>query len=374
MFLYVGNKNLFGKGGISIFRYTENEGMLEFLGTQHTDISAGFLAVDNKNAYLFCVNERIECNGVPGGQVLCLQINSQTGNLKLLSRVNTHTVLPCYVHYISDKRRLLVCNHAKRDWTLKIDLTDEGTLRSKKIYDDAALEAFDVTQDGIITGPTSCWVAPHANNASDNPHLHSITYDAETCQSLVCDTGSDLIYALTLDDYGSPLLTSATNPNGEASAPRYGVFHPHLPIAYFNSEKQNAIFVFKVCENELRQLQVIPALDLSDSTEEPIEQSAITVNHAGTVLYTLIRKTRSISAFSIGEDGRLRFLQSYPVHYESPRALVITPDDKNMFVACSVGKAVVRIKISFDGSLSHQTLEEASLISPSSMALFDPHH
>ena len=68
MFLFVGNKNLFGKGGISVFRYTENEETLEFLGTQHTDISAGFLAVDNKNAYLFCVDERIECNGVPGGQ------------------------------------------------------------------------------------------------------------------------------------------------------------------------------------------------------------------------------------------------------------------------------------------------------------------
>lgn len=374
MFLYVGNKNLFGEGGISIFRYIENEGTLEFLGTRHTDISAGFLAVDDKNAYLFCVNERLEGNGVPGGQVLCFRIDSRTGNLKLLSRVNTHTVLPCYLHYISDKRRLLVCNHAKRDWILKVDLAAERTLRSKKIYDDAALEVFDVTQDGIIKGPTSCWVAPHANNASDNPHLHSITYDAKNCQSLVCDTGSDLIYTLTLDDYGSPLLTSVVNPNGKASTPRYGVIHPRLPIAYFNSEKQNAVFVFKICENEIHQLQVIPTLELLGSLEEPIEQSAIAVNHAGTVLYTLIRKTSSISAFSIGGDGRLRFLQSYPVHYESPRALVITPDDKNMFVACSTGKAVVHIKISLDGSLSHQTLEESSLISPSSMALFDPRH
>ena len=374
MFLYVGNKNLFGEGGISIFRYTENEETLEFLGTQHTDVSAGFLAVDKRNAHLFCVNERIECNGVPGGQVLCFQIDSQTGNLTLLSRVNTHTVLPCYLHYISDKRQLLVCNHAKRDWTLKIDLSDEGILRSKKIYDDAALEVFDVTQEGIIMGPTSWWVAPYANNASDNPHLHSITYDANSCQSLICDTGSDLIYTVAHNDTDAPLLTSITNPNGEASAPRYGVLHPHLPIAYFNSEKQNAVFVFAKYDNELRQLQTIPALDLLDATEDPIEQSAITVNHAGTVLYTLIRKTRSISAFSICDDGRLRFLQSYPVHYECPRALVITPDDKNMFVACSTGKAVVRIKISHDGSLSHQTLEASSLISPSSMALFDPRH
>lgn len=374
MFLFVGNKNLFGKGGISVFRYTENEDTLVFLGTQHTDISAGFLAVDNNNAYLFCVDERIECNGVPGGQVLCLQIDSQTGTLKLLSRVNTHTVLPCYIHYISDKRRLLVCNHAKRDWTLKLDLTDEGALRGKKAYDDAALEVFDVTQEGIIMGPTSYWVAPLANNASDNPHLHSITYDADNCQSFVCDTGSNLIYTLSHDDYGAPVLTSVTNPNGEDSAPRYGVFHPHLPIAYFNSEKQNAVFVFEICKNEVHKLQVIPALDLSGSLEEPIEQSAIAVNHAGTVLYTLIRKTRSISAFSICDDGRLRFLQSYPVHYESPRALVITPDDKNMFIACSTGKAVVRIKINLDGSLGHQTLEESSLISPSSMALFNPRH
>lgn len=28
MFLFVGNKNLFGKGGISVFRYTENEDTL----------------------------------------------------------------------------------------------------------------------------------------------------------------------------------------------------------------------------------------------------------------------------------------------------------------------------------------------------------
>lgn len=40
MFLFVGNKNLFGKGGISVFRYAETEDTLVFLGTQHTDISA----------------------------------------------------------------------------------------------------------------------------------------------------------------------------------------------------------------------------------------------------------------------------------------------------------------------------------------------
>lgn len=372
MFLYVGNRDLFGKGGISIFRYNENEAALEYLGTQHTDISAGFLAVDHENAYLFCVNEQMECRGVPGGQVLCLRIDPRTGDLKVLSRANTHTVLPCYVHYISDTRRLLVCNHAKRDWTLKIGLTDEGALCGQKVYDDAALEVFDVTQDGIITGPASYWAAPHVSHASDNPHLHSITYDAQDRQFFVCDTGSDVIYTLALDDRGSPLLTSIADPNGEASAPRYGVLHPTLPIAYFNSEKQNALFVFRISECKLISMQVVSVLDVDNSSLEPIMQSAILINHSGNVLYTLARKSQSISAFAIAENGSLSFLQTYSIGIEGPRAMVITPDDGYIFVACSKGKAVVQIQVDSDGSLKSHTLEKTPLLFPSSLAIFNP--
>ena len=98
MYIYVGNKNLLDEGGISIFHYSEKDGAVTFIGTQYTEVSAGFLVVDAEKEYLFCVNERLECKDIPGGQLLSFKIDSKSGKLILLSSVPTHTVLPCYIH------------------------------------------------------------------------------------------------------------------------------------------------------------------------------------------------------------------------------------------------------------------------------------
>lgn len=372
MYVYVGNMSSSGNGGISAFCYTQGEESLRLLNTQFPELSVGYISVDESNSRLFCVNESLETNDLPGGQVLCFQIDHKMGNLTLLSKANTHTVLPCYLCYVPENHQLLVCNHAKRDWILKLNKTSDGDVHSQKIFDDAALEVFSVTQEGIIVGPTAYWAAPCASNSPDNPHLHSIIYDPTTRQSFVSDTGSGLIYSFLHNDHGTPSWTSAVKPNGNGSAPRYGVLHPTLPIAYFNSEKQNALFVFRISECKLISMQVVSVLDDDNSSLEPIMQSAILINHSGNVLYTLARKRQSISAFAIAENGSLSFLQTYSIGIEGPRAMVITPDDGYIFVACSKGKAVVQIQVDSDGSLKSHTLEKTPLLFPSSLAIFNP--
>lgn len=372
MYIYVGNMSSSGNGGISVFYYSKDEESLRLLNTQFPELSVGYISVDESSSRLFCVNECVETNDLPGGQVLCFQIDHKTGNLTLLSKANTHTVLPCYLHYIPEDHQLLVCNHAKRDWILKLNKTSDGDVSSQKIFDDAALEVFSVTQEGIIVGPTAYWAAPYASDSLDNPHLHSITYDPTTRQSFVSDTGSGLIYSFSHNGRGAPAWISTVKPNGEGSAPRYGVLHPTLPIAYFNSEKQNALYAFRRSECKLIPMQVIPVLDDESSSLEPIMQSAILINHSGNVLYTLVRKNQSISAFAIAKDGTLSFLQAYPIGIEGPRAMMITPDDDCIFVACSKGEAVIRIQINSDGSLKSHTLEKTPLLFPSSIAMFNP--
>ena len=372
MYIYVGNKNLLDEGGISIFHYSEKDGAVTFIGTQYTEVSAGFLVVDAEKEYLFCVNERLECKDIPGGQLLSFKIDSKSGKLILLSSVPTHTVLPCYIHYIPESGQLLVCNHAKRDWVLQTVVTPDGFVESRKIYDDAVLEVFFVTSEGEIVGPTTCWKAPLPDDAKDNPHLHSITYDPRSKKSFVCDTGTDRIYVFDHKSNGNLELNEVVNLNDEACAPRYGVLHPSIPHVYFNSEKRWTLYGLRVSDRGIFQLQVVNIPNCNDILQEPSEQSAIIINHAGTILYTLIRKNQSIAVFSIGNDGTLRFIQSYFIGFESPRAMEITSDDRFLFVACSKGKAIIQVEIALNGKLGNQKIVEASLVSPSSMALFVP--
>lgn len=371
MFLFVGNKNLFGEGGISIFRYLQENGSLEYLKTEHTDISAGFLCIDKEHARLFCVNERLSCEGIPGGQVLCYQINTQTGSLTLLSKANTHTVLPCYLHYIASDNKILVCNHAKRDWTLKLGKDNLGAVCSSRIFDDAAIEVFDVLSDGTIIGPTAYWIAPRIYEANDNPHLHSITFCDEKHLAFVCDTGSDIIYTISYDN-GNLLPLGRVKAGTGEGAPRYGVLHPRIPVAYFNSEKQNALFVYRISDCSLIPLQESKVIDgdISKLEKSPIGQSAIAINRAGSTLYSLVRSTRSVSVFSVSQEGLIRLLQSYPVESDSPRALAISPDEKYLFVSCSTGKTIIRMRIDNDGYLSNRVLVNDTLSSPGCMMFF----
>lgn len=373
MFLFVGNKNLFGEGGISTFRCSDQNGSLSFLSTQHLSISAGYMCIDEKNDRLFSVNERTECEGVPGGEILCYKINKKDGNLTFLSKISTHTVLPCYLYYISQEQRLLVCNHAKRDWSLRLEMTSEGLIYGKKVYDDAAIEVFDILPDGTIVGPKSTWIAPMAEGAYDNPHLHSITHNKTTRQLYVCDTGCDMIYTITLNKEGILSHLCTTKTELHAGTPRYGVAHPYMSVVYFNSERENAISVYETQGDSLSLLQIAQADTALDSGLEPLGQSDIAINHAGTILYTLIRQKPRVNAFNIAHDGKISFIQTWHIEFENPRALIISPDDKHLFIACSTGRTVIRIDVDDNGQLCSQNLENNLLSSPSSMVLFDPH-
>lgn len=372
MFLYIGNKNLFTEGGISIFQYSEPDGMLHFLKTQYAEVSSGFIFIDQKNARLFSVNERIECDGVPGGQVLCFKIDPLSGDLSLMSRAYTHTVLPCYLHFSERSSQLLVCNHAKRDWCLKLSCAADDTVCGKKIYDDAALEVFDVMQNGTLCGPKSFWVAPLSQKASDNPHLHSITYDEETGQFYICDTGSDMVYILALGKGGNPVLKSAVRPDIKSSAPRYGVLHPHLPVVYFNSEKQNALFVYQICEDKILPLQIARLMETDQFPETRLRQASLLLNCSGTILYTLDRKTRNVVAFSVGNDGKLSRLQVFSIPWEDPRFMVTSPDEKFLFVVCSTSRVLARAQIGGDGRLFDCAIVNDTLPSPSCMGFYTP--
>lgn len=372
MFLYIGNKNLFDDGGIDIFYYSEESGELKWIDRQFPNISAGYMCVDEKNGWLFCVNERIECRGIPGGEVYCFKIDNAKGKLIFISKMPTHTTLPCYVHFISKQNQLLVCNHAKRDWSLKLERDSTGTLYGRKVYDSAALEVFDISSNGEIIGPTNIWEAPFVNTSSENPHLHSIIYDENSDLFYMGDTGSDLIHIMSLKNKDTLLHIDSVNPAHNQSTPRYGVFHPTLPILYFNSEKKNALFALKIRGSSLIPFQEICVEYGREKIQGPLEQSAIAVNHAGNILYSLIRKTKSVSVFAIDKDGTLKFLQSFCIGYDSPRALLITPNDKNMFVVCSNGKCLVRIDINDDGTLCKNFLEETSLLSPSCITIYTP--
>ena len=243
--------------GISIFLYDSERGALSLLETIRPDVAGGQMCVDEERRIVYVCNECGERRGEigGGGYIMAYHFDVETGKMTLINEKETLCPEPSYVCLDAEKRYLAIC-HCSDPWHVtKIVRKNDGTFKNEVVFDDTGLVLFKLNEDGSIgeicdvaitegtggKGPNSQVnvdpVSGHIQLVEVISRLHSVVKSPDGRLLMVCDKGMDKIYSFRIDtEKGKLLKLSEWSSSDVACFPRYGAFHPVLPVFYANNE------------------------------------------------------------------------------------------------------------------------------------------
>ena len=393
-FLYVGNWGFHpAPKGISRFLYDEETGHLTLEETIRPDVAAGQLCLDQNRGILYAVNERgdrvNEYGG--GGSLLAFQINRQTGVLSILSERDSLCPEPSYLCLDGSGQYILTCHCADPWHVTKIVRRPDGTLGNEVLFDDAAVVMFHLNRDGGIGDACDYITFPGNQKLSQTsqvnvdpvtghiqliemiPRLHSVVISPDKKIIIVCDKGMDKLYVLKLDRANAKIIHTDTFAAKWASFPRYGVFHPTMPVFYSNSEYCSDMYVFQYESNQgkLTLRKQMPVLEKDPGLVEgkPVGAQDILVHPNGKTLYVTLCGINSISVLSLDEVGNPTLVQTVNSGGVLPRGIAISPDGRFLLSGNMISGDITTFHILEDGTLL-PTGRVFPAVSPSALRFF----
>jgi 6-phosphogluconolactonase len=171
----------------------------------------------------------------------------------------------------------------------------------------------------------------------DAPHAHMIAPDPQGKFVLATDLGQDRIYTYRFDARAGKLNPSdgapfAALPSGDG--PRHFAFHPNGHWLYaIQEEASNIVFFHYGPETgSLAAQQTVSALPSGFAGTS--FASEILISPGGKSLYAANRLYDTIAAFSIGADGRLKWIGETSTMGDYPGQCRIDPSGNFMY-ACN---------------------------------------
>jgi 6-phosphogluconolactonase (cycloisomerase 2 family) len=325
--------------GLSVYRYDPGGAVLDYIATSFFDVSVGQQFVDNERQIVYIVDERDSRRGEVGGggYVLAIRLESKNGELNLINEKASLASNPSYIWVDKSKKYAVVAHHCGRGYVTKIVKREDGNFGSQTLFDDAALVLFRLNEDGgfgdvcdVLTMPTGAF--PEKNVVS---HLHSVIADPSGKLWLVCDKGADCIYSCRLDTGAGKLKFLAETPIERGSAPRYGVFHPFLPVFYANNEQHSFLLSYRVdiASGKLTRIRKLPLIagdqDLNGGVK--IQASDIVMHPSGKYLYVALRGVNKIAGVEVSAEGDISLNQDIDCQGINPRGLCLSPDSRYLF-------------------------------------------
>ena len=184
-------------------------------------------------------------------------------------------------------------------------------------------------------------------------HPHSIIGSPDGEIYFACDKGLDRIYSYKLDRENGKLIGMVQTPMDYASAPRYGVFHPELPVFYENNETSSKLYAFRY-DNRTGLLETLSEISLFDENEEKGMQSDLVLHQSGKYLYAAIRNLDEIAILDVDPVNGSLTLRQRISNDGAPRGLAISPDGRFLFSANAEAATINSYEIAEDGNL-HNT-------------------
>lgn len=393
-FLYVGNWGFHpAPKGISRFLYEEETGELTLQETIRPDVAAGQLCLDEARGILYAVNERgdrtNEYGG--GGSLLAFRIDPETGALDKISECDSLCPEPSYLCLDGSGKYILTCHCADPWHVTKVVRRPDGTLSNEVLFDDAAVVMFRLNEDGSI-GPACDYIAfPGSQKLSETSQvnvdpvtghiqlieiisrLHAVIISPDREMVVACDKGMDKLYVLKLDRENGRLIHTDTFEAKWSSFPRYGAFHPTLPVFYSNSEYCSDIYAFRYdsAKGKLDMFRQMPVLTEDPGLVEgkPVGAQDILVHPNGKTLYVTLCGINSISVLSLDETGSPTLVQTVESGGVLPRGITISPDGRFLLSGNMVSGDITTFEIGEDGTLQ-PTGKVFKAVSPSAMRFF----
>jgi 6-phosphogluconolactonase (cycloisomerase 2 family) len=262
-----------------------------------------WIAIHPSKKYLYAANEVNDYNG-GNGSVSAFAIDGASGDLTTLNTVSSEGAGPCYLSADASGRYLFVANYGGGSIAV-LPILNGGLLGS----------ATDIHIDSGHLGGTQATnglPGSYAVSGHDAAHAHMIAPDPKGRFVLATDLGQDRIYTYRFDERTGKL--SAANheaftalPSGDG--PRYFVFHPNGHWIYAIQEEASNIVFFHY-DPELGSLEAEQTVSaLPSSFAGTSFASEILISPDGKFVYAANRLHDTIASFSIGVDGRLRWIE-----------------------------------------------------------------
>ena len=376
-----------GPKGLCIYSYDPVTAAMELIESAFEAVNVGHMSVDDEGGIVYLVNECPSQLGQTGGggYLLALKIDPQTGKLTLINEKPTLGQEPCYTCLDKSKRYIIVSHHADFGFVTKVVKGEHG-YSTQVVFDDTALALFPICEDGSLGD--ACDVSITPGDGAPGPHPwarhHSVVADPSGELFIVCDKGLEQFHTYHLDRTNGKLVRLQDIIVEPDLIPRYGAFHPALPIFYANYERAAVIhaYCYDVASGRLERVGSAPLL-LPDNPAElanaeaklplthpktlaermhmlqekapvghdKVEPADILIHPNGRYLYASVRGANTISVLDVDIAGSISLREVIDCGGVNPRGLTISPDGRFLFAANMNSGNVATFSISADGGL-----------------------
>ena len=357
--------------GIHIFRYEPENAVFTHLGDFCPEINAGQGTYNREKDVVYITHEHKdrenEIGG--GGRILAFKLDHETGKPEWISDKETCASLPSYLCLDASGKYVLAPHHSTGSVITRTVKGPDGGYRAVTECDDATVAVFSVNEDGSYGKITDVFrEEPEREDGKlkKMSHLHSCVQSPDGNLFLVCDKGLDSIHGYHLNTENGTLEKVSGTFVEEGAHPRYGKFHPTLPVFYQNCEASAFLHVWNYDSRsgELKRIQKIPLLASEEEAAAWTKEGAsdLVVTPDGKYLYAAVRGLNVLAAFAIHEDGTLSFLHNISCHGENPRGLALSPDARFLFSLNRDSGCIARFRREEDGSLTDAGAETACIL------------
>lgn len=362
-----------GPKGVSLLEYHEEDGSLTLLKTKMREINADAMCLNREKKLAYFADA---CATPRGGHVVTVRLDTELEDLEMVSRKDTLFRDPNYIWMEQGAAKYaFVTHHSNTVLVNKLIRGEAGDFDVEAVYDDVGLVVFRMDEWGSLG--EICDVAL-TSVQGEGQHLysrqHSVVGDPSGKILIVCDKGLDRLYVFSFDKEKEKLIRRSEYRLLESTAPRYGIFHPQLPVYYCSCEKRLAVLAFRY-DGEKGMLEPFGEVSLTDGEnlrgnrpEKQIECGDIKMNTDKNCIYVTIRGLDQIAVLRIREDGALERIQNVSSGGESPRCLCISPDGRFLLCGNLLSQSIRTLKILEDGTLE-LTESECSVPLPSCMEI-----
>ena len=320
---YVGSYTRGEAQGISAYRFDSGSGDMTPIGLVAESPNPSFLAVHPNGRRLYAVNEG-DPDSPSNGSISAFEIDSATGNLTFLNKVDSMGDGPCHIAVDKTGKFVFVANYGG------------GSVVSYRLQADGSLGdlASHIEHEGSSV-----------HERQQAPHAHEAYVAPDNAYLFVLDLGMDKVMAYRINAETGE-LTANDPPFADmvpGAGPRHMEIAPDADYAYVLGEIDLTIttFAYDVAAGSFERLQVVSTLPAgSDAVGSTAE---IEVSSDGRFVYGSNRGHDSIAVFAVDEaDGTLTLVEHEPTQGGPPRNFVIDPTGAYLFAENQNSNTIVQ--------------------------------
>lgn len=332
-----------GKGeGIYVYKMDKQTGALSYLHKAIGIENPSYLTPHPNGEYLYAASE------ISGkeGSISAFAIDQNSYNLKLLNKVSSRGIAPCYISTNEAGKAAFVANYVT------------GNVGMLPILENGQIEE-------------AVAVINHEKSKSNHPrqkkpHAHFFAPDPDGQLAYAVDLGLDKVFAYYIDTINGGLLPAKQYAmTSEFAGSRHLTWHPQQPWMYIVNELNSRIEGFQKTDTlaEFAHFQTISTLPEGGKNGSSAD---IHITPNGRFLYASNRGNHNnLAMYQIDQNtGQLTLIGHQSTKGKAPRNFLITPDGQFLLAANQDSDNIVTFKINQETGRLEDTGLEVTVPTP----------